>query len=445
LQLFEDGGYKQYSVTSNHHKMKVNQSMSILFWLFKAKTGSDGKSPIYCRITIEGKRAEFSTGKRIETANWDARSGIAKGKEAIMINKELTKVKSDLQRTYDGLDALKQRVTAEVLKNTYQGVSPENKLMSEAWKEYNSLLLQRVNAKEPTLDLDTQERFVITANKAMEFFKHKYRVADKMLRDLKDSFGDDFFLYLTTTGELSRNTAMKYIKNTKQMLRWAKKQGYLQTNPLEGFKCTYKDPKRLRLTLEELIRMFHTEMPVKRLEEVRDVYVFACFTGYAYMDLYKLEPENVIYWIDGTKWLIKDRYKGDNTKCNVPLFDIPLQIIEKYKTHPYCQANNKLLPVNSNQRFNGYLKEVAAICGINKDLTTHTGRHSFATTILFDNGCSLSAAGEMLGHESERTTKIYAKTTDVRIAKDMKEVKANLVERIKEIKLEAIQDAAIAN
>ena len=226
------------------------------------------------------------------------------------------------------------------------------------------------------------------------------------------------------------------------MLRWAKKQGYLQTNPLEGFKCTYKDPKRLRLTLEELIRMFHTEMPVKRLEEVRDVYVFACFTGYAYMDLYKLEPENVIYWIDGTKWLIKDRYKGDNTKCNVPLFDIPLQIIEKYKTHPYCQANNKLLPVNSNQRFNGYLKEVAAICGINKDLTTHTGRHSFATTILFDNGCSLSAAGEMLGHESERTTKIYAKTTDVRIAKDMKEVKANLVERIK---LEAIQDAAIAN
>jgi integrase len=328
---------------------------------------------------------------------------------------------------------VQQRVTAEMLKNTYQGVGPENKLMSEAWKEYNAILLQRVNAKEPTLDLDTQERFVITANKVTAFLKHKYKTADKLLRDLKDSFGDDFFHYLTTEDELCRNTAMKYMKNTKQMLRWAARQGYVKTNPLEDFKCKYKDPKRQRVTLDELIRMYNTKMPVRRLEEVRDIYVFGCFTGYAYMDLYNLTPENVMHWIDGTKWLIKDRHKGDNTKSNVPLMEIPLAIIEKYRNHPYCVNHNKLLPLNSNQRFNSYIKEVAALSGINKELTCHTARHTFATTILIDSGCSTNAAGEMLGHESERTTRIYAKTTDIRVAKDMIEVRNNLTERMQKI------------
>ena len=171
-----------------------------------------------------------------------------------------------------------------------------------------------------------------------------------------------------------------------------------------------------------------------------------CIRMFHWLRLYGfIQVGTGMHWIDGTKWLIKDRNKGDHTKSNVPLMEIPLEIIDKYKSHPYCLANNKLLPVNSNQRFNGYLKEVAAICGINKDLTTHTGRHSFATTILIENGCSLNAAGEMLGHESERTTKIYAKTTDVRIAMDMKEVRTNLAERIKELKSKGLQGKAIAN
>jgi len=436
LQLpSKQGISKQNSVTKIHHKMKVNQNTSILFWLFKAKTSADGKSPIYCRITIEGKRAQFSTGKRIAPDLWDTKLGIAKGRneEAISINKELNKIIADLQRTYDRLEALQQRVTAEILKNSYQGTGPENKLISEAWQEYNNILLERVHAKEPTMNQDTQERFVVTAGKVMAFLKNKYNTKDKAVRDLKDCFGDDFLHYLTTHDQLSKNTAMKHIKNTKQMLRWATKQGYAKVNPLADFKCTYKDPKRPRLELHELMKMYRTPMPIQRLEEVKDVYIFGCFTGYAYMDLYKLEPENVMPWIDGTKWLIKDRNKGNHTKSNVPLMEIPLAIIEKYKDHPYCLAYNKLLPVNSNQRFNSYIKEVAALCGINKELTTHTARHTFATTVLIESGCSLSATGEMLGHESERTTKIYAKITDVRVAKDIKKVRSNLDERIKKI------------
>ena len=172
--------------------------------VFKAKSGSDGKSPIYCRITIEGRRAEFSTGKRVEASNWETKPGIAKGKieEAMHINKELTKIKSDLQRTFDRLEAVQQRVTAEMLRNTYHGVGPENKLMSEAWKEYNAILLQRVNAKEPTLKEETWERFEIAAGKVTAFFKHKYNTSDKLLRDVKDTLGDDLLHYLTTVDNL---------------------------------------------------------------------------------------------------------------------------------------------------------------------------------------------------------------------------------------------------
>jgi site-specific recombinase XerD len=219
---------------------------------------------------------------------------------------------------------------------------------------------------------------------------------------------------------------MKYIKNIKQFFDWATKKEYMNSNILDDFRCTYKNPKRERLIFSELMDMYQKPMPVRRLEEVRDVYVFGCFTGYSYMDLYELTPDNVSIWIDGSKWLIKDRHKGDNNKSNVPLLEIPLQIIDKYKNHRYCITFNKLLPVNSNQRYNAYLKEIAGICGIQKQLTTHTARHTFATTILLENDCPLSSVKEMLGHASTRTTEIYARTTDIKVSNNMKSVKEKL-------------------
>jgi site-specific recombinase XerD len=259
-------------------------------------------------------------------------------------------------------------------------------------------------------------------------------VQDKYLKDIGEVFAEEFFLYLTTDGGLVPNTAMKYVKNTKQMLKWAKRKGYVNSNPLQDFKCSYKQPKRTRLTWDELMQLYTKEIGIARLDEVRDVYVFTCFTGYSYMDVYELEPENIVIWIDGTKWLIRDRYKGDHNKSNVPLLEIPLQIIEKYRNHPYCKANNRLLPVNSNQRYNAYLKEIADIAGIKKNLTTHTARHTFATTILLENDCPIESASEMLGHNSIRTTQIYAQVTDVKVSNNMQDVKRRVADRFKLLK-----------
>jgi len=413
--------------------MKINQSMAILFWIAKAKKTADGKIPIYCRITVNGLRAEISTGKKIEAAKWATDPGIAKGStaEAQSINKELNKIKADLQKFYDQLEAVHDWVTAEMLRNAYLGIGPEKKSLMDAFTVHNQVLLERARADEPTLKEKTWQRFEITKGKVKEFLLHEYRLSDKLLTDVKRSFGEEFKHYLTTTGKLKLNTAMKYLKNTKQVFEFSVNREWITYNPMSGFKCTYRQPKRTRLTWEEILRIYQHPMPVKRLEEVRDVYIFSCFTGYAYQDVYLLEPDNVVRWLDNKHWLIKDRFKTE-VKSNVPLMDIPLAIINKYRDHPYCVSHNKLLPVNCNQRYNGYLKEVAAICGIEKKLTTHTARHTFATTILIENDCPIESVSEMLGHNNIRTTQIYAQVTDVKVNNNMKAVQSRIMQKLKE-------------
>ena len=170
--------------------------------------------------------------------------------------------------------------------------------------------------------------------------------------------------------------------------------------------------------MHELVGMYEKEIALERLAEVRDVYVFCCFTGYAYETVYNLESANIFKGLDGKLWITKDRQKT-GVEETVPLLPIALAIIEKYKNHPYCLSENKLLPVNSNVRYNAYIKEVATICGIKKELTTHTARHTFATTVLLENDVPIETVGKLLGHKDLRSTQIYAKITKRKISNNM--------------------------
>ncbi len=411
------------------------QTFSILFWIEKSRL-KNGKAPLSVRITVNGERKEISVNRKVSPLEWncDAQTVLSKTNEAKEINNHLVTMKAKLLSCQSKIEARGETVTASAIKNEYVGKKPVFKTVVQAFTEYNEMLHDRVKSEEPTLDEKTWRRFITTQQKIIDFLEFKYQVRDILLKDLFEAFVEEFLVYLTTAGKLCKNTAMKYVKNTKQMIRWSKRKGYITINPFEDFKCTYKQPKRARLTWNELVNLHNCRMPIARLEEVKDVYVFTCFTGYSYMDIYQLEPGNVVPWIDGTKWLIRDRYKGENNKSNVPLLEIALDIIEKYKSHRYCVANNKLLPVNCNQRYNGYLKEIAAIAGINKNLTTHTARHTFATTILMENDCPIESASEMLGHNSIRTTQIYAKATDVKVSHNMKDVKSRISQRLKHLK-----------
>jgi site-specific recombinase XerD len=232
----------------------------------------------------------------------------------------------------------------------------------------------------------------------------------------------EFEHFLLTQHKLQNNTAHKYIKNLKKIMNMAVGLDWIPSNPFNQFKCSYHSPEREVLTPDELQKIMNKKLDSKRLEEIRDVFIFCCYTGFAYVDVYKFDKDAVTKGIDGENWIYTNRNKT-GTKENVPLLPIPMQIIQKYKDDEYCVNYNKLLPVNSNQRYNNYLKELATICGIKKHLTTHIARHTFATTVTLANGVPIETVSAMLGHSSIRTTQIYAKVVEKKVSDDMKLLK----------------------
>jgi site-specific recombinase XerD len=404
--------------------MKVNEDLSILFWLWRQKASKDGMAPIYVRITVNGDRDGFSTGKKIHPDAWDEQVAIAgmNCPDYKLINSYVAKTRAELEKHYNQLAAVNKRVTATMVKEAYMPKPVQQKTLMEAFKLHNNEFAEKVKKKKGAKG--TLARYERLEGKTKDFLKAKYKLSDIALDEIQIAIAVNFYHYLIVN-DIGENTAMKYVKTLRQVIGRAITEGWIKFNALSGFKCTYVDPDRETLEQHEILEMYNKELPVKRLAEVRDVYVFCCFTGYAYETVYNLEPENIFKGLDGKLWITKDRQKT-GVEETVPLLPIALEIIDKYKNHPYCLAENKLLPVNSNFRYNAYLKELAVICGISKDLTTHTARHTFATTVTLENDVPIETVGKMLGHKDLRSTQKYAKITKRKISNNMKSLEGKL-------------------
>jgi site-specific recombinase XerD len=405
--------------------MSTKQCFSILVWLLKYRQ-KNGKAPLSIRITVNGERAEILANREISPTLWDSKAQRVKGitEEAKVINAHLETIKGSLRMHESRLIALGKTVTAELLKNEYLGVRPDRHSLCTAFEVHIKRMSEKVkvgNKASATLD-----KYRYTFDKVKAFLKHQYKVSDIYLEDIKRSFAHDFEHYLFTVEHLQNNTVMKYLRQTKTILKMAVEMGWLATDPTAGFRLSFEEKEPVRLEMEELNVLVTKEISIARLAEARDCYVFMCYTGYAYEDAFGLGPENIFIGIDGQKWITKDREKTEQAEC-VPLLPIPLEIISRYKNHPHCSSKNKLLLVRSNQRLNGYLKEIAAICGINKELTTHTARHTFATTVTLENDVPIETVSKMLGHRSIKTTQRYAKVTRKKISKNMAELKEKLL------------------
>jgi len=407
--------------------MNVRQTLILSFRLNKQRI-KKGKNVIYLRIKVNQDRSEFSTGQYIEENCWDHKQQQVNSKhpDASTINRILDIMRSDLQKHFSFMLAREENISAESLKNVYLGIKEKEYTLCEAFEMHNRRFAEKVKAGNKSSQ--TLKRLEITKQKIISFLKYRYKRSDIALKDIKSSLAPDLEHFFTTVQMISGNTAMKYIKILKQVIKMSVENGWLASNPLSGFKCTYEEPERDRLTMEELMIIYNKDLDLERLIEVRDIYLFCCFTGFAYLDVHDLTAENIIIGIDGEKWISKNRTKTKSPE-RVPLLPIALDIIEKYKNNRYCVLHNKLLPVNSNQRFNSYLKELACICGINKHLTTHTARHTFATTVTLENDVPLETVSQMLGHRSIRTTQIYAKITQKKISNNMNELKRKLFGR----------------
>ncbi len=391
----------------------------------------NGSNVIYVRITIDNKRTELATRFRVLPRQWNQKqqSIIGDTESAKEINKQLAIIRADILKRYDRMVALDKSITAELLKNEYLGIREKEKTLKELLDFYHSRFNEKVliSKKSP----NTLKCIHTTNEKIKAFIKYRFKVSDMNLPEIKISFITELEHYLVTRDKLSNNSAMKYIHTFKRIIKFAIDQEWLEKNPVSQFRCTYNPPQRERLTMEEIMKLYNKDLPA-RLAEVGDVFVFCCFTGFGYIDLYKLTPENIVTGIDSGKWIAKDREKT-GTNERVPLLPIALEIIERYKNDLYCQAKGCLLPVNTNQCYNAYLKEIATVCEINKYLTTHIARHTFATTVTLENDVPIETVSQMLGHRSIKTTQLYAKVTQRKISNNMNELKGKLHSQMRQI------------
>lgn len=404
--------------------MKTTDSFAVLFWANKSKTDLNGTMPVYARVTVLGRRAEISLKKRVLPEKWDAKCGFMKGsgEEARAFNKFLVSVDTDLRNIYFQFKQDGIQCTAEEIKYKYGHVNVIRKSLLEVFDHHNREVADLVGKD---LVKGTLTKYVTIRSKVADYLAHRYQRKDIFLDQLEYSFITGFEHYLKTEQSISHNVVMAYIKRVKRVMNMAVDNQWLSMNPFRKFVCTSKKTSRVELEAEELAILEEKHFEAERLEEVKDCYLFSCYTGYAFVDACKLGPQSLVKRQDGEMWIVTDRTKSKIT-ANVPLLPQALAIINKYKTHKQCVMNQQLLPMKSNQKMNAYLKEIADICGITKKLTTHTARHTFATTVTLENDVPIETVSKMLGHTKITTTQIYARIKEKKISRDMKLLKEKL-------------------
>lgn len=402
-----------------------------IFFPKKPKGYQNGPVPLYLRITINGKRAEISINREVDPARWISGAGKLKGtgEEVKKFNAYLDALQSKLYDAHEALLREGKIITAESLKNRYTGVGERQRMLIPIFKKHNEEIAALVPHQYAA---GTAERYKTSLSHTIQFLKWKYRVSDIDIRQINHEFVTDYDFFLRSVHKCANNTTVKYIKNFKKIIYICIANGWLDKDPFVNYKPRLKEVERPFLSEEELQTVAEKVFVSQRLNQVKDIFLFSCFTGLAYADVSKLADENISTGIDGEKWLFVNRTKTD-TPSRIPLLPTALEILEKYKDHPVCRNKKKLLPVLTNQKMNAYLKEIADICGIQKELTFHIARHTFATTVTLNNDVPIESVSKMLGHRNLRTTQHYAKLLDKKVSSDMQALKNKLNPQMKVI------------
>lgn len=403
--------------------MKAQLTFSILFWVNKNRL-KNGKVPLSVRITVDGKRAELSAQREVSLLEWNARAQMVTGRsqEAKEINNHLAMLKTRLLNCHGKLETRGATITAESLKNEFTGVIERPRLLLPIIQQHNDdikKLIGKDYSKATWIKYNTTQKHIT------EFLKWKYNLSDISLEELNFEFIIDFEFYLKSEKSIDVNTNAKYIKNLKKIIKECVCKDWLQKDPFMAYKTKAKKTEREFLTDLELQSIQEKRFTIDRLNQVKDIFLFSCYTGLAYIDVFNLTANNIALGIDGEKWIFTHRQKTE-TASRIPLLPQALAILDKYADHPQANNNGRLLPVPSNQKTNAYLKEIAACCGIIKELTFHVARHTFATTVTLTNGVSIESVSKMLGHKKLQTTQHYAKILDKKVSMDMQQLKTKL-------------------
>lgn len=395
----------------------MKTKVSILFYAKRAKANVNGLVPIYTRITINGKRIELSSNRFVEISKWSSEAGKMKGnsEEARLINSHLDILRIQIIDMQMELVYKKIPVTAETLKSKILGVDERERMIIPIYQNHNDKIEELIGNGYA---YGTLERFKISLKHLQEFILWKYNLSDISINKIDYPFVTEFEFYLRSVKKCNNNTAVKYVRNFRKIIKICIDNDWLDKNPCSRYEGKMKEVERDFLTEEELKRIYNKRFSSERLTLVKDIFIFSCYTGLAYVDVKGLKKDHIAIGIDGEKWIFKNRQKTD-TKSKIPVLPIAQEIIQKYANHPKCLNEDSILPILTNQKMNAYLKEIGDLCDISKEITFHMARHTFATSVTLTNGVPIETVSKMLGHKNIQTTQHYAKILDQKVSEDM--------------------------
>lgn len=398
-----------------------SSTFKILLVVRKQNLSKEGLAAISIRITIEGKSLEFSSKINISPDLWDAKTGRATGRTRIATdaNEAIDKIKARLQAKYREVDEKLGYVTPELLKNAFFGVDEKTTTLLVL---FDKKIEQKKTLAGITIKREAVWKYENTRKKLEEFILSCCKLPDITVKEVGYGFITNFDIYLRSNCRCEHNTVVKHLRYLKQVTTDALKSGLIRIDPFLNIPLSSKKGYREFLTKEELRMIINQRFASDILKETRDVFVFCSYTGFAYVDVSKLTEDDIVTGEENKKFIIKGRTKT-GVQAFVPLFETPLKIIEKYKKRNL--PGGKLLPVYSCQVMNRYLKEIAELCGIKKPLSSHVGRHTFATLMLTE-GISVESVSKMLGHTDIKTTQIYARILNEKVIREVSQKESGI-------------------
>ncbi len=400
-------------------------SLNTLFYVKRTKLLKNGNAPIYMRVSFKNESYEISLKRNIKPEHWDSTKNKVKGNasEAREVNDYLNLIKMQLFQAYTEKLTINKEFSLRTLINSFLGIGEKKWSLVELFQEHNKNLSQLIGKDFSPL---TVKRYNASLKHIINFSITQYSNEHMLIEEINHKFISGFEFYLKTVAKCQHNSAMKHIKSLKKIIRIALANDYIKKDPFINYRITQNIVEREYLTQAEIDAIINKEITIQRLDIIRDLFIFQCYTGLAYSDLASLTKDNIEIGIDGNRWIITNRSKT-GVRCRIPLFPISENIIKKYSLHQSCLVLGKLLPVPSNQKMNAYLKEIATICGINKILHTHLARHTYATTVTLSNGIPIETVSKLLGHRKINTTQIYAKVVDEKVNEDVSQLRVKLM------------------
>lgn len=399
--------------------MRTSQTFSISFIIRKKKKQPE-LALLYARITVNGKSLEISLKRTIPLDKWNQSASKLNGTgpESRQINKKIDETKAQLYKTYDDLLKEGLLISTESIKARFLGSDQQHYTLIH-------LLNYHKEKMSHVLKYGTMKNYTTTETYLKEYLKEKLHTSDVYLKQIDYEFTLGFESYLRALPSLKNNGVMKHMERFKKLMRLAEDLDWIEKNPTKRFKLRFKQVDMVYLSKAELQKIKDKELENPTHKINRDIFVFCCYTGLPYGDVKELKKKHIQIGMDGKKWIYTRRMKT-NTILRIPLLKEAERILEKYKNHPKVCSNDILLPVYSNQKTNQYLREITKILKINKKLSFHAARHTFATTVTLANGVPIETVSKLLGHTKLSTTQIYARVIDSKISNDMDILRSKL-------------------